>query len=336
MKLNFHRITGILIFIAGSCTPFQSAHAQFTNTDRDLTLTFRKTGSDGSGDIGSVVFEVDIGQASIYYGAAAGSTISISAYNKSNQLAKEFDSLNDLSWSVGGCVPNAGDTGDTSKPTRTLWVTQPRQDPTVQASPGWSRSSAFTQGQADSKIQSILDNARTWASTVAADPITNTPFAAAIPAGNVYNANGSLGGAGNYLGTFQGNVENTTPSLFTFGSSPSRSDFYELQPGGGQGAYLGYFELRTDGSMTFNAKPLVQTYPAVTLSVTTNASGAVLVSFPSTLNGTYLLHYTNIAGLTAPVTAWPTASGTIIGDGTVKTFQQNISGAGIFYSVSVH
>ncbi len=334
MKLKLDATAALLLSLAGSCVLVQSAQAQLTNQSRDLMLTFRKTGFDG-GTVGSVVFEADLGQASIYYGATVGSSIPITAYSSTAQLGTLFDSLNDLSWSVGGCVPNAGDSGDPSVPTRTLWVTEPRPDPNVQASPAWSRSGSFTQGLADSKINSILDNAATWAATTAADSVTNTPTAVAIPDGNVYNANGSLGGAGNYLGTFQGNVENTTPSDFAFAGSPSRSDLYELRPGSGPGTYLGYFELGTDGSLTFHALSSQQ-YPQPALSASTDGAGNLFVSFPSTVNGTYSLHYTNSAGLTAPVSTWATVSTNIVGDGTVKSFQQPISGPGLFYTVSVH
>jgi hypothetical protein len=337
MKLKLHAMAAILLSIAGFCALVQSVQAAgFTDNSRDLILTFRKTGTDG-GTQGSVVVEVDIGQASIYYGAGSGSSIPITAYSATSQLGL-FDSVNDLSWSVGGCVPNAGDSGDPSKPTRTLWVTEPRPDPNVAASPAWNRSGSYTQGQADSKINSILDNAATWAATAAPDSLTNTPTAVAIPNGNVYNANGSLGGAGNYLGNFQGDVENTTPADFTLSSPPfnlpSRSDLYELQPGSGPGTYLGYFELGTDGSMTFHGPGL--TLPAPTLSAGTDGAGNFSISFPTTTNGTYTLSYTNAAGLTAPVSTWPTVSTNITGDGTVKAFQQTISGAGTFYSVSVH
>jgi hypothetical protein len=231
-------------------------------------------------------------------------------------------------------VPNAGDSGDPSKPTRTLWVTEPRQNPDRAASPAWYRSSSFTQGQADSKINSILNNAATWATTAAADSVTNSATAVAIPYGNVYNANGSLGGGGNYLGTFQGNVENTTPSDFDSAGSPSRSDLYELQPGSGSGTYLGYFELSPTGSLTFYAMP----YPAPTPSVTIVGSSTINVSFLSSANGTYTLYYTGAAGLSTPVSTWQTISTNIIGDGTVKSFQQAIGGAGTstYYSVGVH
>jgi hypothetical protein len=333
MKFKFHATAVALLSLAGSGALVQSVQAAgFTDNSRDLILTFRKTGIDG-GTQGSVVVEVDIGQASIYYGVSAGSSIPVTAYSASSQLGL-FDSVDDLSWSVGGCVPNAGDSGDTRKPTRTLWVTEPRQDPNVQASPAWSRSSSFTQGQADSKINSILDNAGTWAATAAPDSITNTLSAVAIPNGDVYNANGSLGGAGNYLGTFQGDVENTTPFNFDSAGSPSRSDFYELQPGSGPGTYLGYFELATDGSMIFHGPSL--TFPPPTLSSSTDGAGNFSITFPTTTNGTYTLSYTNAAGLSAPVSTWPTVGTNIIGDGTVKAFQQTISGAGTFYTVNVH
>jgi hypothetical protein len=337
MKLKLHAIAVLLLSLAGLCAPVQSVQAQaFNDNARDLILTFRKTGFDGSGDIGQYVFEVDLGQASIYYGAAAGSAIPITAYSATDQLATLFDSLNDLSWSVGGCVPNAGDSGDPSIPNSTLWVTEPRQVPNVPASPAWHRSGSFTQGQADSKINSILDNAATWAASTPPDPLTNAPSFAAIPAGDVYNANGSLGGAGNYLGTFQGDVEATTLPTFTTDGTNSISDFYELEPGSGPGTYLGYFELSTNGAMTFYAGPFAMSYPAPTLSVSTDGAGDVFVSFPSTANGTYTLFYTNTAGLTSPVSAWAAVSTNIIGDGTVKSFQQTISGKGTFYAVGVH
>ena len=307
----------------------QSAHAAgFTDTSRDLILTFRESG-------GPVVFEVDLGQASTYYGAASGTSIPITAYSSSAQLMTLLGTVDGLGWSVGGCVPNAGDSGDPSKPPRTLWVTAPRTDPNTPA-PAWLRESTYTQAGADSHIVSILVNAETWADSAAADAVTNTPTALAIPSGSGDNADGSLGALGNYLGTFQGDVENTTPADFDSAGSPSRSDLYELQPGSGAGTYLGYFELATDGSMTFHAPSAGNTQPAPNLSASTDGAGNFYISFQTTTNGTYSLSYTNSAGLTAPVSTWPTVGTNIIGDGTVKAFQQTIGGADTFYSVSVH
>jgi hypothetical protein len=333
MKLKFHKMAAVLLSLAGSGALVQSVQAQgFTDTSRDLILTFRKTGIDG-GTVGSVVFEVDVGQASLYYNAAPGSSMPITAYNATSQLGTLFDSVNDLSWSVNGCVPNAGDSGDQSIPTRTLWVTDPRLNPNVQAKP-WNEGSSYTQGTTDSHIVAILANAQTWANSTPPDSVTNTATAVAIPEGSGDNAGGSLGALGNYLGTFQGDVENTTPSDFDVAGSPSISDFYQLEPGSGPGTYLGYFQFNTDGSMTFYG-PAV-TFPAPTPSASTDGAGNVVISFPTTLNGTYTLYYTNAAGLTAPVGTWPTVGTNITGNGSVESFQQPISGPGTFYVVGVH
>jgi hypothetical protein len=336
MKLKFHARAALLLSLAGSCVLVPNIQAQFSYQSRDLMLTFRKTGFDG-GSLGTVVIQVDIGQASLYYGATPGSSIPITSYSPGTQLGL-FDDLNDLSWSIGGCVPNAGDSGDASKPSRTLWLTAPRSDPNTAATP-WTRQSSYTQGTTDSHILAVLVNAQTWASATPADSVTNTATVAAIPTTSGDNAGGSLGALGNYLGTFQGDVENTTPSDFTIVGAPSRSDFYELQPDSTQtsppGTHLGYFELGTNGSLTFYALS-TQQYPQPTLSASSDGAGNLFVSFPSTANGTYSLHYTNSAGLTAPVSTWATVSTNIVGDGTVKSFQQPISGPGFFYTVSVH
>jgi hypothetical protein len=333
MKLKLHLMAGLLLSLAGSCALVQSVQAQFTDQSRDLILTFRQVG-------GIYVFEVDLGQASIYYGAAPGSSIPITAYDNNAQLGTLFSSFNSLSWSVVGCVPTVGDSGDPSIPNDTLWLTDPRSDPNTPAAP-WTRQSVYTQGGADSYIVAILYNALSFATSATPDSVTNTPTAAAIAtsgADSGDSASGSLGGLGNFLGTFQGDVENTTPSDFIYNTSPSRSDLYELQPTSSgtspAGTYLGYFELGIDGSMTFHAPTL--TYPAPSLSVSTDGAGNVYVSFPSTANGTYTLYYTNAAGLAAPVSTWSAVSTNIIGDGTVKSFQQSISGTGAFYSVGVH
>jgi hypothetical protein len=336
MNLKLHRLAGTLLAIAGACSLLESAQAgssTFTDTNRDLMLVFRKTGFDGSQDVGQYVYEIDIGQASIYYGATRGSSIPITAYTAS-QLTNLFDNLNDFSWSVSSCVPNYGDSGDPSKPIATLWVTDPRPVPTISPSP-WVRESVYTQGGAAAEIESILSGATTYAAS-ATNSTYNTSTARAIPYGNGNNANGYLTGVGNFDGNFQGNVENTTPPTFTTAGSPSASDFYELQPGSGTGTYLGYFQLATNGTMTFYALPLA--LPPPNLSLVLSNPGTINISFLSTSNGTYTLHYTNSVGLASGVSTWPAVSTNIVGDGTVKTFQQPINGTGIgtFYSVSVH
>jgi hypothetical protein len=334
MKLKLHGMAGLLLSITGSCALFQSAQAQFVDNNRDLLLTFRKI---QPGDVGSVDLVVDIGQASIYYGATPGSSIPITQYSVSQLNAVLPDPFlgtdNNLGWSVAGCVSEFGDNGDPSKPSRTLWLTAPRSNPGAQAQP-WERASIFQQGPTALKVETMLENAQTWALSVSSDSVTNTRTAGAISTGSQYCPNGPLTSLGNF-DTFQGDVENTTSGAFSFLGTPAVSDFYELQPGSGTGTYLGYFQFGTDETLTFYASQGV-IYPAPTLSVSNDNAGHALVSFKSTVNGTYTLHYTSAAGLTTPVSSWSTATPAITGDGTVKTFQQPISGTATFYSVSVH
>jgi hypothetical protein len=339
MKFKLHGMARILLSITGLCILLQSVQAQFVDTNRDLILTFRKI---QPGDVGSIDLEIDIGQASKYYNAAPGSSFAIGEYT-TNELASALPeeytgfpgTMNNLGWSVIGCVSPFGDSGDPSIPTRTLWLTAPCPDVNTPATP-WQRESIYQQGPTATKLETIRNNAQTWALANSADSVTNSPTAAAISTGNQYCDNPTLGSIGNF-GTFQGSVENTTGGSFGYLSAPARSDLYELEPGSGAGTYLGYFELTTSGLLTFYAAQ-VTSFPAPTLSIANDHAGHVLISFQSTAGGIYTLHYTGAAGLTTPVSTWSTFGTTITGDGTVKSFQQNIGGSGTvtYYSVNVN
>ena len=229
----------------------------FSYANRDLLLGFRKTGGDGVGTVSVNDLEVNIGQASLYYNATPGSTFTVSQYSMA-QIAADFDNLNDLNWSVAGFVPQ-GDGGDPGKPAKTLWVTAPRA--TLRPTPASPLLdfSASAQGSTGSKIGSALLNAAFYAGTTAAVAnANNSATAVTVPVGNANSEAAELGANGDFLATFEGDVENTTPPNFVTGGTVSRSDLYELQPdttGGTHpaGTYLGYFELSTSGTLTFNA-----------------------------------------------------------------------------------
>jgi hypothetical protein len=339
MKLNRHRTAAVLLSIAGSLSLLEGVQAGptvFVYTNRDLVVSFRKTGADGVGTVSANDFEVDIGQASIYYSAAPGSTTHITQYTAA-QIAGIFDSVNDMNWSVAGCVP-ATDTSNPSVPVKSLWMTAPRANPAVPAA-AWVRNSASTQGTTAADINSILQNAAFYSGTISNNSLTNNGSAIAIPVGSGHEAGAFLGSLGNFLNTFQGDVENTTPPTFTTGGAASRSDLYQLNPDstGTQpaGAYLGYFELETNGSMVFVAASTAVSVPAPTLTATA-ANGVETISFPSFSGATYTLYYTNSAGLAAPIHTWPAVSTNIAGDGSTKSFQQTITDPNRFYSVGAH
>src|ERR1017187_736472 len=127
MKLNSRRTAMLLSSCVSSLClvlSIQAGTPVFQYSTGDLVLTFRKTGFDGTGTVAASELEVDVGQASTYYNAAPGTVISISQYSAS-LLNGSFDSLNDMSWSVGGCVPAVGGYADSSVPVKTLWATSP-------------------------------------------------------------------------------------------------------------------------------------------------------------------------------------------------------------------
>jgi hypothetical protein len=336
MKLYQQRMAALLLSIASSCSLIQCLQADtpvFSYVNRDLILTFRKTGADG-GTTSPSDLEIDIGQASLYYSAAPGSSTPVSQYSTS-QIGAAFDDFDDLSWAVGGCVPPA-DPGDANDPNRTLWVTAPRLlDPSIPAAP-WVRNSSTTQGTTAGEINSIFAQAAFYSGTEAANSQNNAPSVVTVPVGSGHEAGHFLGNLGNYLNSFQGNVENTTSPTFVTDGIPSRSDFYQLYPDhtGTQppGTYLGYFELETDGTMNFIAASSATIIPAPTLTATV-ANGVETISFSTVNNATYSLYYTDSAGLTSPINTWSVVSTNITGNGSVQSFQQATTDTNRFYTV---
>jgi len=216
--------------------------APFTYTAQDLLIGFR-----GSGNFDYVV---DIGNAS-QFGFGSG-IHNINAYTGS-QLGTVFGGLDNITFSVFGDVRTTGG----ATPFNTLWVTKARTDINTQTSP-WNRAGQSAQGTVGGKIDGIANGALMYSSTFPAGP-GNT--ATAVTVTNNFNSSPGVsyslgvGGAGNFSGTFPGNVENTTPLGFAGSGTPIRSDLYQLNPGSGEGYYMGYFQLNPKGSMLFSAVP---------------------------------------------------------------------------------
>ena len=274
--------------------------APFTYSPGDLVLAFRNSGSSSN-------LVVNVGAATNFNYLPLGTTVAVSNLAV-GQLNAAFASLNSLAWSVAAAnrpplVPGY--------PLQTLWVTAPRLDPNTPSAP-WLRKGSYTQGNPAGQINSIGVNAVAFSSGVASNAL-NTTVGVLIPVSSDYALTPVLG-EGNYVGTFQGNVEATTSASFSGNpTNVSRSDLYELLPGSfgtdTPGRYLGYFEFKPDGSLTFNAPPspvlLTQSGSqsatvgdAVTLTVT--ASNAT--SFQWLLNGTNLVGATSSNYALASVT----------------------------------
>jgi hypothetical protein len=299
--------------------------AGFTYNPRDLILAFRQPG-------GASELVVNVGQASNYTGLATGMTVTITNLD-TNQLKTAFANLNNLSWSVSGDVRTSG---DTNYPVQTIWVAASRVDIDTQTTP-WLRQSQFSQGTVGGQISGIGNGAATFGNVNPAGP-NNTTSGVVIPSSDPAAYSAYIGENGDFAGTFQGNVENTTPAAFSSSGQSVRADLYELKPGSGvtlntPGTYVGYFEFHSSGTMSFTTGPSIPTLPNPNITSIARTGNVNTISFTTVSGASYSLHYTNSAGLTASVTNWPVSGPTLTGDGSVMSAQDSATDTDRFYVI---
>ena len=297
----------------------------FAYTNCDLVAGFRLPGA--SSDL-----VVNLGSVSTFETLTPRSVVSIPNLSTA-QLASALPTLNGVLWSVSAAM--RGNTNLPQYPLNTLWVTSPR--PTV-GTPGmvWTLQSRWTLGGTASQIDAIGAGAVTYGNGQPAGP-NNTATSILIPPANQYAYSYLMGSYGDFSGTFQGNVENTTPDDFDTAGLPSRAVLYKLLPAATSDSYapgtvVGFFDFYPDGSLTFTAGPAPE---SVTISKTTFQDTSVTVWF-STINLVgYRLRYTDSAGLNSPVSTWNIAS-TLVGDGTTLSLQDTLSTSNRFYTVEAY
>jgi len=301
--------------------------APFLYAPSDLILTFRQSGNASD-------FAVNLGKATNYNAVPLGTSIPVPALT-SSQFALAFPSINGVSWSVSAANRPPS---DPAFPLQTLWVSAPRESADV-PSLAWLRKGAFVQGTAGGQIAGIGANAVNASSTQPAGP-DNTEIGVVIPVTSDFALSPLLGGDGNYAGTFQGLVEAVTPD--DFDSDPSRVsrlDLYELLPGTSAegtlntpGRFLGYFELKPDGTLTFANIPAAPPVPAI--SSITRAGDVTTVSFGTVAGAQYTLRAVDGAGLSTPPSTWPVGA-SLTGDGSVQSLQDTSASLIRFYVVEV-
>ena len=230
-------------------------------------------------------------------------------------------------WSVAAANRLLGQ--DPNYPAQTLWVTRPRIDAGTQTTP-WLRKSSSLQGNAASQIDAVGANAATASSTLPGGA-NNTATGVVIPVGNNPNIGTPIGTAGNYVGNFQGKVESLTAADFDGDTNNvSRADLYELLPGSGNppGRYLGYFELKPSGVLTFNTLVPPLSPPAIT-SVARNGN-VTTVSFTTSVGATHRLRSSNT--LATPVSSWAIGA-SLTGTGSVQSLTDTNTADIRFFSV---
>ncbi len=303
------------------------AHAApFLYSPGDLVLSFRQPGN-------AFDYVVNLGKATAFTSVAAGTSGPVTNLS-ATQLNAAFPSINGLNWSVVGANRPPG---DPAFPLQTLWASSPRLDASIQSAP-WLRKGSFLQGTAGSFFDVVGANAAAYSSSQAAGA-NNTVAGVLIPAGSDYAFSPIVGDAGDF-GAFQGSVENRTADDFDGApENVSRSDLYEILPGtsadgtlGAASRYLGYFELKADGGLTFNTGKPSPTRPTITR--VSRKGEVTTVSFTSTSGATHRLRSTDAAGLTSPISSW-TVGASVRGDGAVLSLDDTGSASIRFYAVEV-
>ncbi len=292
---------------------------QYTNNPPDILLGIRQAG-------GSSELVVNLGSAARFYSAAPGSTVSISEFTPA-QLTATVAGLDGVGVAVFGAARNAG---DPLRPAQTLWVTAPRADAAVVADP-WVRQSAFGLGGTAAKITSVGSGIASYSSLNAPGAL-NTPSAVVTPAG-YQNGYGAYLGAGNFKGTFQGNIEGVTPSDFATSATPLRLDFFEIRPGTGDALALGWFDFKPNGTLTFTAAGgATQPAPSPAITGITRSGSTTSVTFTTVSTAQYTLLRAP-AGLDGAPAAWSAVGSPAAGTGNAVTLTDTNDSAAAFYAV---
>jgi hypothetical protein len=102
-----------------------------------------------------------------------------------------------------------------------------------------------------------------------------------------------------------------------------------LTPTGGfaQGTWLGYFELSTNGAMTYVAYP--STTPSI-ISISRSGNTST-ITYKTGLYGTYSLLGTN--NIAAPIATWPVVSTLATGDTATHTVMDTTTDPVRFYTI---
>lgn len=312
-----------------------------TPSNGDLLAGFRKTGANQA----NYEVLVNIGNITNLEALAPGAQVSIGKYTPS-QLAGAFSDYNNLQWSVFGSFKVFGSWA--GFPYTTIWYTLPRVNADTPAqAPGRVPSSGQTQ------VKQWILSAGYGAAFISSAGVSNSENTASLvrePSGDAQHAlSVSIGDPndatlGDFNGTLNFVVENTTPANFT---SAVRSDLYQSCPSGsadpttqattGSAYYVGYFQFNANGTLSFtrasNSTVTPLAPPLVSIGRAGNTS---TLSFSTTNGATYSVYYTNGSSLAAPLSTWQVLPGTITGDGSVKSVSDASTDADRVYRVAAH
>lgn len=294
----------------------------FNYNSGDVLICFRQSGG------GTYDLVVDAGPVSAFTNLAIGSKIVVNpTYYTGTQLGKL--GTNNISWTAFAYFDSNVPAGLTNA----IFMSDPWPDSTTQPDP-WARASATAQSLTIGHLKAIGLAATNYVNTtnISSSTASFVPESVATPPYESYLS--ALGANLDFHGTFQGVPEQNTGANFTTGGTPVRADFYELMPYSGfpapNGVYWGYFELSTNGVMTYTAGPAPTVLVEPTIVSITRIGTTSTISFTTGSSGTYTLYGTN--NLAAPMANWPAINSTP-GNGSQQSLQDVTTGGSKFYRV---
>jgi hypothetical protein len=253
MKTNQPLIKPLLA-LAGMVLLAPIAQAALPYSNGDFILGFRTTGAsnpDGLTAPAGTDYEINIGNAINFINGTPGPIPNIAA-DLTAIFGSNWYTRTDLFWSISG-VTQPGLTGTVVTASNTLFATRPEDMLGTQSIP-WTRLSSFASGAPANKMVSMASSGLGGYS-VGTSATYNQLESTDLIGGLIQNSGGpnsyasfQPGGANTVgasaFGVFSGGIE---------GLPTSALDMYELQPGSGNGAFLGSFQISSGGDVSFNA-----------------------------------------------------------------------------------
>lgn len=310
--------TRLIALLAGVSAGGVMAGDLTSYTTGDVLVCFRNGGQND--------MVVDAGPIATLTNLTANTRYTIAGYT-GTQLSNI--STNSLDWSAFTWLSDD-----------TLFVTRARSSVNTQSAP-WVEHSATSQSGVVNRMATIPKGALDELNaSYNADSTSTAVIEGDVSAGDpdyitgvsYHDALFGSYGSATFDGYFQGSPESTTPSNFTKAGTVQRADFYQLSPNSVpvNGTYVGYFELNTNGVLSYVA------YPSTTpvLKSISRSGNSTLINYTAGVYGTYTLRETNSAGLTAAFLTWPAVTTLTSGDTAVHSATDTTTDTNRFYVIT--
>lgn len=233
---------------------FASSASAITASLNDLVLGFSASGGTGSG----VNLEVNLGNVSQFYNPSGKITLTgLNVGDLVGTYGVSWNTRTDLSWGIVGTTGAAFGTTINSNSilASTLWGTKVESTLGVQSTPWTLQVTQSTPAGAISALYSGQSG-----SLVNATATTNSATAAVVDNSLVGSYGKQFGTTAAAFGKFNPKASFVNSTDIASGSFVA-SDLYEIQPGSGNGTFLGTFALSSDGVLTYGANYAAATVP---------------------------------------------------------------------------